>query len=153
MYGAAWFTSMGGTMRKSLLFPIIFLVFAGCGDDPWTPDRTVEANLIIDFDAWDETEGAYRRSVSVVVMTPDGQHDRRRFADLPQEGPVVITTDLPCVGDLLFDPIRVEGDGYSVSSSTYLDGYACTEEPQVVELQPTPGGGFCVNPNNILGDC
>jgi hypothetical protein len=145
------FTSIGGTMRKSLLVTILFATVVGCGDDGTGPEQTVAANLIIDFDAWDESEGAYRRSVDVVIMR-GGDHDRRHFTDLPREGVVAITTDLPCTGDLLYDPIRVEADGYSVRGVTHLDGFACTEEPQVVELYPLTGD-VCVNPDNWFGDC
>jgi len=45
-------------MRKSLLATILLATVVGCGDDGTGPEQTVEANLIIDFDAWDESEGA-----------------------------------------------------------------------------------------------
>ena len=138
-------------MRKSLLLTILLVAALGCGDDGGLgPEPSVRANLIIDFEAWDQ-EGQERRGVRISIVRDVAEF--RYFENLPQEGVVTITTNLPCSGDLLYDPIAVHVWGIGVSGTTWLDGFACTEEPQVVEIVQLVVPGGCINPDNWLGDC
>lgn len=139
-------------MRKSLLLTILLATLIGCGDDAVAPEPSVRANLIIDFEGWDQ-EGQERRQVQITVVR-NPISDIRYFEDLPQEGVVTITTTLPCSGDHLWEPIIVDARGVGVSGSKWLEGFACTEEAQIVEvpLVTIPIGG-CINPDNWLGDC
>jgi hypothetical protein len=132
-------------MRKSLLFLIILLAIAGCGDDPVGPEkRTVQATLILEYSAWDQ-EGEARRYVEVwIYSTTTEPPEIRLFADLPQEGPVVISTILPCFGDNLDHLIGVHASGTEVSSSASVYDLTCSEEPQSVFFPtlPWPTVGF-----------
>ncbi|MEJ2547955.1 MAG: hypothetical protein P8125_09075 [Gemmatimonadota bacterium] len=117
-------------MRKSLLVSILLLTVAGCGDDdPVALEPSVRANLVIDFEPW---ESEVRRHVSVEILRGIYENQLRYFHDLPQEGVVEISMTLPCVGDLLYSPIRVGASAPHSYGTARLDGFACTEKRQVV---------------------